>query len=359
MPWARLLAAPMSSSMIGAEPAMRHALWITRFDWVDEDDLAGIVTMAIKVGVTDVLMQVRGAGDALYLSDVAPASAKIAGRLGWEPRWDPLGVVCDIAGRHRDVRVHAWVNALSGWPAGSREGCSGLEPSPDGAPDHLLIRNPEAVLVDADGEPMPCPNPTDYVWVSAEHRAVVDELRVVADELVSRYPLAGIHLDRIRYPLEGWFDPPDRTRRPDAITALVRAVRGQLPQQLDVTASIMPDYGSIADGVPEHLAIYGQDGWAWAADGLVSSVMPMVYTDIAAGEAWSWSRLMRQHLDNLPTGQCWVPIYAEHDEAMIRRQAGLAQQEPVAGIAWYSAGLVRTRDKWNILARIREQDSHR
>jgi hypothetical protein len=50
---------------------MRQALWITRFDWEDEAEFTALVSRAIKVGITDLLMQVRGAGDALYRSEVA------------------------------------------------------------------------------------------------------------------------------------------------------------------------------------------------------------------------------------------------------------------------------------------------
>ncbi len=331
---------------------MRHALWITRFDWENEADLTAIVTRAIKLGITDLLMQARGAGDALYRSEVAPASAKIAGRLGWMPKWDPLDVVCDLAARHEEVAVHAWVNALSGWPAGSLEVCGNLEPSEPGFPDHLLIRHPDAVLVDASGKPMPCPNDTDYVWVSARDIDVVRELQAATSELVSRYPLAGIHLDRIRYPTAGWFDRLDGTRSADGITDLVAAVRDRAPEDISVSASIMPDYGAGTRGEPDHLATYGQDGWAWVKRGLCTEVMPMVYTTISPGESWDWARLTGQHLDALPDETCWVALYAEHEPAMLVEQAETFADRPIAGIAWYSAGLVNTHDRWDVVREV-------
>jgi uncharacterized lipoprotein YddW (UPF0748 family) len=328
---------------------MRHALWITRFDWEDEADLTALVARAIKVGVTNLLMQARGAGDALYRSEVVPASAKIAGRIGWPPKWDPLEVVCDLAARHDGVRVHAWVNALSGWPAASLEVCSGLEPSLPSFPNHLLIRQPGAVLVDAGGQTMPCPNNTDYVWVSARHATVVGELRAVAAELVDRYPIAGIHLDRIRYPTAGWFDPNDGERDAHGITDLVAAVRDRTPRELHVSASLMPDYGSVTGGEPDHIATYGQDGWAWVEQSFCTDVMPMVYTTIQPGESWDWATLTAQHLDALPDGTCWVALYAEHEPEMLRRQAETFADRPIAGIAWYSAGLVNTHDRWDVV----------
>ncbi len=331
---------------------MRHALWITRFDWETEAELAAIVTQAIKLGITDLLMQARGAGDALYRSEVAPASAKIAGRLGWMPKWDPLDVVCDLASRHDGVAVHAWVNVLSGWPAGSLEGCDGLEPSQPGFPDHLLIRHPDAVLVDASGEPMPCPNDSDYVWVSARHVDVVREMQAATSELVNRYPLAGIHLDRIRYPTDGWFDPVDGKRSADGITDLVAEVRDRTPTDMRVSASIMPDYGAETRGQPDHTAIFGQDGWAWVEQGLCTDVMPMVYSTIRAGESWDWAKLTGQHLDALPDGTCWVALYAEHEPEMLIKQAETFADRPIAGVAWYSARLVDDHDRWDVVREV-------
>lgn len=328
---------------------MRHALWITRFDWEDEAELTALVTRAIKVGVTDLLMQARGAGDALYQSEVAPASAKIAGRLGWPPKWDPLESVCELAAPHDGVRVHAWVNALSGWPAGSLEVCGGLEPSQPGYPDHLLIRHPDAVLVDADGRAMPCPNDTDYVWVSARHVDVVRELQAATSELVNRYPLAGIHLDRIRYPTAGWYDPIDGGRSAQGITDLVAAVRDRTPAELGVSASLMPDYGWMTGDEPDHIATYGQDGWVWVEQGLCTDVMPMVYSTIEPGEARDWIALTEEHLEALPDGTCWVALYAEHDPAMLRQQAEAFADRAIAGIAWYSARLVRENDRWDVM----------
>ena len=325
---------------------MRHALWITRFDWEDQAALTGLVSMAIKVGVTDLLMQVRGAGDAFYRSDVAPAAAKIAGRLGFEPRWDPLQVVCDLAAAADGVRVHAWVNVLSGWPATVQEVCGGLERSMVGNPSHLLLRHPDAVLVDASGEPMPCPNETEYVWVSARHPAVERELTAVVAELMDRYPLAGVHLDRIRYPTDAWYDPVYRERSAQGVTDLVAAIDGVLPDGVELTAAIMPDYGAELNGAPAHIAQYGQDGWVWVESGIADSVMPMVYTTIAEGETWSWDRLIEQHLAALPVETCWLPLYCGHDETMLTEQARLALERDVAGVAWYSSGLIQTANRW-------------
>lgn len=328
---------------------MRQALWITRFDWNDRHDLAAIVERALDAGITDLIMQARGAGDALYRSDIAPASPKIASRLGGRPDWDPLDHVCSVADARGGVRVHAWINVLTGWSATSPEACKGLVPSESGTPDHVLLRHPAVVLVDANGRPMPCPNDADYVWVSPGHAAVIAELEAVTSELVARYPLAGVHLDRIRYPGGTWVDPTDRSRRADAVTELVRSIRARVVPPLEVTASLVPDYGSPGSGAPEHLAEYAQDGWRWVEDGLVDSIMPMVYTPIAEGASDDWLRLVWEHRSGVGAERCWTPVFAGLDAHMMSRQATQARQWPTTGIAWYSAGLIERHARWDLI----------
>ncbi|HYH11651.1 MAG TPA: hypothetical protein VD789_04770, partial [Thermomicrobiales bacterium] len=261
----------------------------------------------------------------------------------------PLEVVCDLAGVQGGVRVHAWLNVLSGWPATSAEACAGLVPSATGVPDHLLLRHPDATLVDERGKPMPCPNETDYIWVSPRHLAVSAELEQVVTELVERYPLAGVHLDRIRYPGRPWHDRADDVRRVEAVTAVVRSIRTCVPGELELTASLVPDYGSGNGAMPDHLAEYGQDGWRWVEEGLLDSVMPMVYTPIAPGAPDDWGLLVGQHRRGTGGDRCWIPVFAGLDTTMVARQAEQARRWATIGIAWYSAGLVGQHDRWDLL----------
>ena len=331
---------------------MRRALWITRFDWDGEAELRSLTARAIDAGFTDLLMQVRGAGDALYRSSIVPSSPKIAGRLGGEAMWDPLAVVIDEMQRAEGVRVHAWLNVLSGWPATSSEACQGTEPSPAGWPDHLLIRHPGLVLVDETGRPMPCPNEWDYLWLSPRHRVLGEDLRAVVAELCASYPIDGIHLDRIRYPGAEWRDPGFGDRCPEAVTQLMRVVRDATPMDIEVTVSLVPDYLAVDElGRPRHLSEYGQDGWSWVADGLVGSVMPMVYTPVAFGREDDWRRLMHGHIDVVGAENVWAPVFAGLPVDQIERQVSAAVELGIAGQAWYSAGLILRGGHWERLGR--------
>ncbi len=161
-------------------------------------------------------MQVRGAGDALYAARFWPASAKIAGRLGWAPKLDPLEVVCDLAPPARRRAGACLVNASAVWPAGSLEVCGGLEPSQPGLPDHLwsVIRTrcwsmPAASRCPAERYRLRlgCRRDTSTSW-GAEAATIRADGAVPADRHPSRsHPL----------PTAEWFDPDRRKRRPEAL----------------------------------------------------------------------------------------------------------------------------------------------
>jgi len=325
------------------------ALWITRFDWEDEADLTALVTRAIKVGVTDLLMQVRGAGDALYRSEVAPASAKIAGRLGWAPKWDPLEVVCDLAAPHDGVLVHAWVNALSGWPAGSLEVCGGLEPSQPGYPDHLLVRHPDAVLVDASGKPMPCPNDTDYVWVSARHVDVVRELQAATTRADGAVP-ADRHPSR-SHPLPTADGSTRSTQAPArGITDLVAAVRKRVRTASRCRRRLMPDYTTVTDGSPKPHRHVRARRLGMGQTGPLHDGDPMVYRR-SAGRDLGLGDADRAHLDACRTEPAGVALYAEHEPDMLRREAELFVDRPIAGVPGTGAADPGER-RWEVVREV-------
>jgi len=122
-------------------------------------------------GFTAVFPHVAWAGLALYPSQLVPQSA--AGRAVG----DPLALCLQAAGRH-GLAVHAWV------------ACWNLE----GAPESLVarFRAQNRLQQELDGTILPwlCPSRADNV----EHQLAILE------EIAERYPVAGLHLDYIRFP---------------------------------------------------------------------------------------------------------------------------------------------------------------
>jgi uncharacterized lipoprotein YddW (UPF0748 family) len=146
----------------------------------------------VATGFTDVFFQIRGNGTAFYSSRLEPWAYELTGddvmKLGTDPGWDPLQRAIDNAAG-TGLRVHAYMNVLPGW--------KGLEDPPAGE-GQLWTARPEWFMVDSLGQKM-LPTSGWYAFINPVLPGVRMHLRGIAREL-SRYDVAGIHLDYIRYP---------------------------------------------------------------------------------------------------------------------------------------------------------------
>ena len=123
-----------------------------------------------KTGVTDLYVNLLWPGQAHYPSRIVPHS-RAYGDYGDQ------ALACTKAGRRHGIRIHAW------------KVCWNL----DGAPASFMatLKKAGRLQVTSAGETIPwlCPSRADNV------KYEVDAIR----EVIERYPVAGIHLDYIRY----------------------------------------------------------------------------------------------------------------------------------------------------------------
>src|SRR5699024_9454810 len=144
-------------------------------------ELIAIMDKAASLNLNAIILQVRPAADALYLSPYEPWSEYLTGTQGEppEPFYDPLAFAVQAA-HQRGLQLHAWFN-----PFRARH------PSADGAlaPGHIGQVHPEMVL-----------RYGNYLWLdpglAAARRYSID---VIAD-VVRRYDIDGVHLDDYFYP---------------------------------------------------------------------------------------------------------------------------------------------------------------
>ena len=114
-----------TSAVTVTNPVEARALWVTRFEYttasaVDFAKIATIFQKAASANFNVVYFQVRTSGDALYFSDIEPCSPRMCGFLGGpRPAQDPLAVALTEAAKY-GIEVHAWLNAYTGFIAGSR-----------------------------------------------------------------------------------------------------------------------------------------------------------------------------------------------------------------------------------------------
>jgi len=183
-----------------------RALWVVRTTMETPESVRALVQKAKENGFTDLIVQVRGRGDAYYDSSIEPR----AEALTQQPAsFDPLALTIEEA--HRSgIKVHAWINIYV---------VADLE-SPPKSRDHLIYRHPEWVMVPRglaaelyDTKP----NGGEYLdriiefsrlnhreleglFVSPAHPGVKDNLFDIWMDIARRYEVDGLHFDYVRYP---------------------------------------------------------------------------------------------------------------------------------------------------------------
>ena len=353
------VAALVAASSLHAQKPEARALWVTRFDYDSEAKIARIMETAARAHFNIIYFQARAAGDAYYRSSIEPCAAILCGKLGGTPAYDPLEVAVR-EGHKRGLQVHAYLNALTGRAAGIEGQCKPM-PEPDpGMPRHMLLDHPEWVMSDRTGRKLPCPNSEEYVWVSPSFPEVRTRLARVAADIVRRYDVDGIHLDRIRYPGTAWsWDEASRTefaKNPDLYPADWKAYRTDL-----VSRMVHETFDSVT-AIKPHLvlsaAVWGiyydkwhwktlagktdlmQDYRSWARNGFMDVLVPMTYYRIKDYcSRIDWGCTLDEHLqgDERDTGrQMYVGIDASKGAREIVNQIRLARGRGATGFAIFS-----------------------
>jgi uncharacterized lipoprotein YddW (UPF0748 family) len=297
-----------------------RALWVLRSSLSSPASIKEMVRSARENGFNTLLVQVRGRGDAYYLSSLEPRAAE----LQRQPvSFDPLATVLEEA-RAAKLSVHAWVNVNL---------ISSAVDLPI-ARNHIILRHPTWLMVPrelAEDLARVKPGSPAYVgrlarWARSQSEeveglyaspiipAAAAHTEAVVREIARRYAVDGIHLDYARFPSVRFdysagtlaafkatvrpkltpavrrdLDTGERTNPfayPDGLsdewkafriagmTALMgrlrTAIKTERPNAL-VTLAAAPD---IHEAYNQKL----QDWRSWLVAGLVDAVAPMAYT---------------------------------------------------------------------------------
>jgi len=362
-----------SGGLLRIAGAEARALWVTRFDYDSEAKIVRIMETAARANFNIIYFQARAAGDAYYRSSIEPCATLLCGKLGGTPSYDPLEVAVREGHRQR-LQVHAYLNALTAQPAGIEGKCRPI-PQPDsGNPRHVLLDHPQWVMSDRTGKRLPCPNSEEYVWLSPAYPEVRTRLAAVAADIVRRYAIDGIHLDRIRYPGAAWSHDsasragfgrnPELHRaewlqfRTDLVSEMVRethdSVRAVRPE-LVMSAAVWGIYEDVWNwrtlaGAKDLM----QDSRAWARGGYVDVLVPMTYSRIKGVRCAriDWNCMLDEHIegDERQTGrQMYIGIDASKGAREILNQVRLAQRRGVTGMAIFSFTDADNARVWGLL----------
>jgi uncharacterized lipoprotein YddW (UPF0748 family) len=279
-----------------------RAAWVVRHALNSREEIDRAVDYAARARFHLLFVQVRGRGDAYYLSELEPPAPRLERPLDV---FDPLAYFLERA-HSEGIAVHAWINVCYVW--------SNPEVRPP--PTHVATEHPEWLMTSRDSVRMD-ERPLDHwrsrglegYYVSPGNPAVRKHTIEVVSDIVSRYPVDGVHLDYIRYPSRAFdFSPADRTEfalhygvdpmllereddelvrlvgeedfvlldslrtewrvsQVDSIVRMVRTAIGDRP----LSAAVFPDFATAR-------VTKGQDWLRWVHDGLVDFVVPMAYT---------------------------------------------------------------------------------
>jgi uncharacterized lipoprotein YddW (UPF0748 family) len=337
-----------------------------------------------QAGFNTIFFQVRAAGDAYYTPGLEPWAARLTGSaaqtLGQDPGWDPLARILDKA-HAAGLELHAYVNVYAVWLPPPEEVNGQLWP-PATSPPHMFDRFTYGPThVEHPGQyglgyawrhyaspdkPMPLTR-NKYLWASPGVDPIQDYSVEVITDLVTRYPVDGIHLDRVRYAGPGYsYDPstnaavgeeetPLRAQwQRDRVTDLVRRVKEQtqaIRPATWISAAVWPYYrDQWGWGVSEGYSDYYQDSKGWLATGITDAIAPMLYGG-PVDDMERWQVVVEDFLTDRHTGHVYPGIGADYDDfEAIARRIEFARRAGAAGHAIFSYGAINRRGYWSRLA---------
>lgn len=273
-----------------------RGVWVSTLINLDYPSKAGLSDSELKaeadeildtcaaMGFNAVFFQARPSGDALYLSDIFPASEFVSGRQGEACGFDLLEYW--VEGAHaRGMELHAWINPYR--VARQNHDLNSL------APSNPARQHPDWVVKHSDGHMYLNPG------IPEARALVVDGVR----EICENYDVDGIHFDDYFYP-DGGLDDADTYEksgsklsledwRRENITTLIREVRevtretgkifGVAPFGIWANSSSMPD-GSDTRGNESYLYHFA-DTKLWVKQELLDYICPQIYWEIGFGAA--------------------------------------------------------------------------
>lgn len=143
-----------------------------------QENLTHQLDICKAAGINAVMFQVRGEADALYQSSYEPWSRFLTGTQGKNPGWDPLAWMVEQCHK-RNMEIHAWINPFRAKTKGTTALAANhpynLHPDRFFSYDGLLIFNP---------------------GLEVNQRYICS----VAQDIVSRYDVDGLHIDDYFYP---------------------------------------------------------------------------------------------------------------------------------------------------------------
>lgn len=278
-----------------------HAVWDHSGQGLFPGDWSRTMRLLKANGVTDLFVNVAGAGFAHYPSRILPQS-QICIREG-----DQLAA-CLAAAKGTGIRVHAWVLCFNA-TRGSASRLASL------AKRGWRLKDKSGRLTEYLD-----PSNADARW----------HMILALDEILLKYPVAGLHLDFVRWYEKSASRPANAAASVNAFVETVRRRQRATRARSWLTAAVLAGYPSCVSSV-------GQDWGAWIDRGLIDYAVPMNYFDDTATYASTVSRqaARRSRARRIISGIGVTANESGLTSGKVIDQVNAARRAGVAGVALF------------------------
>lgn len=170
------------------------SLWVVRHQISTPAKIDTLLKSIKNTEIKNLFVQVRGRGDSYYESAHEPKAFDVP------ENFDPLRYILNKT-ETSGIKIHAWINVSFV-----------LEPGDyPPHPEHILLKHPEWITYDYTGRSMTEYTPRELknnllegYFLDPAVPGVKKYMSDIISDLLSKYKVAGIHLDFIRYPYSGY-----------------------------------------------------------------------------------------------------------------------------------------------------------
>ena len=307
-------------------------------------ELDDIIKTCKETNLNAIFFQVRPTSDALYKSEIFPASKYLAGKQGdsLPGGFDPLAYIIQAA-HQNNIELHAWINPYritNGGVSNPEQDLNAL------AENNPARKNPQWVVKYPDGKLYYNPGLPEV------QKLITDGVL----EIIKNYDIDGIHFDDYFYPYPvsgakfddgeafakygGDYDTIENFRR-GSVNKLIQGVYNEIknfdpnirfgvsPFGIWANKSSRPD-GSDTAAFESYSSLYS-DAKAWAEGGYVDYICPQIYWSFGTENApfdvltrW-WSTLLDGTGVDLYVGHAVFKVNDWKSELEIPRQVEYAR----------------------------------
>jgi len=292
---------------------LSKALWVVRDKITTRSAIEDLLANSGDWDIRDLVVQVRGRGDAYYTSELEPRAEGLA-----DPTLDPLAHL--VARAAAGVRIHAWANGTFVWSSPEHALPRSAAHLVNTHPDWLLRPDGVTYLDPAGG--------SDWEGIYIDPTSVAARTHTVDvfEDIVRRYPVEGFHHDYIRYPQVTYAtSADDHAAITDLVRETSRRVRAARPG-IVLSAAVFPDPAVARDRVLQR--------WPeWAAEGLIDLICPMAYRT----DTREVGRVLGAARAAAPSTRMWGGLMAYRGEReRVRDQVRAARDSGCEGVILFA-----------------------